>query len=91
MQQYRNPKSSLLWEIFELILPNKNKNKCRAGIECLRQYRKEYDDRMQTFKNKPLHDWSSHGADAFRYGCAIDPGTASQWKTEINIDIGYIV
>ena len=26
---------------------------------------KDFDDKMQTFKNKPLHDWSSHGADAF--------------------------
>ncbi len=68
-----------------------DRNRCKAGIECLRQYRKEYDDRMQTFKNKPLHDWSSHGADAFRYGCAIDPGTASVWTKEINIDTRYIV
>ena len=57
----------------------------------MRQYRKDFDEKMQTFKNKPLHDWSSHGADAFRYGCAIDPATASQWTTEINIDTRYIV
>jgi hypothetical protein len=68
-----------------------DKNRCKNGIECLRQYRKDFDDKMQTFKNKPLHDWSSHGADAFRYGCAIDPATASQWTTEINIDTRYIV
>jgi len=38
-----------------------------------------------------LHNWASHGSDAFRYGCAIDPDTTSQWKTEINIDTRYIV
>ena len=68
-----------------------DKNKCKYGIDCLRQYRKQFDDRMQTFKNKPLHNWASHGADAFRYGCAIDPDTTSQWQTEINVDTRYIV
>ena len=68
-----------------------DKNRCKYGIDCLRQYRKEFDDKMQTFKNKPLHNWASHGADSFRYGCAIDPGTASVWTREINVDTRYIV
>ena len=68
-----------------------DKNRCKYGIDCLRQYRKEFDDKMQTFKNKPLHNWASHGSDAFRYGCAIDPDTTSQWQTEINVDTRYIV
>lgn len=37
------------------------------GIEALRQYRAEYDDKMATFRDRPLHDWTSHAADAFRY------------------------
>ena len=41
--------------------------KNERGLECLRQYHKEYDDKRQTFKDHPAHDWSSHGADAFRY------------------------
>ena len=28
----------------------------------------EWDDKRQEFKPHPLHDWSSHGADAFGYG-----------------------
>jgi phage terminase large subunit len=43
-------------------------NKCKRGIEALRQYRREYDDKLRNFKSKPLHDWASHGADAFRTG-----------------------
>jgi phage terminase large subunit len=39
------------------------------GLEALRQYRREYDDRLRDFRNRPLHDWSSHGADAFGHGC----------------------
>lgn len=41
--------------------------KCKDGLEALRQYRKEYDEKLKTFKLRPLHDWASHGADAFRY------------------------
>jgi len=37
-------------------------------IECLRQYRKKYDENNKVFLNHPLHDWTSHGADAFRIG-----------------------
>lgn len=37
-----------------------------SGIECLRQYQREYDTDRKTFKDRPRHDWTSHGADAFR-------------------------
>lgn len=41
--------------------------KCRRGLEVLKQYRREWDDKRKTFKATPFHDWTSHGADAFRY------------------------
>jgi phage terminase large subunit len=41
--------------------------KCELGLQALRNYRKEFDDRRQEYKPRPLHDWSSHAADAFRY------------------------
>ena len=68
-----------------------DKNRCKYGIDCLRQYRKQYDDRMQTFKNKPLHDWASHGADAFRYGCSVDGSTRTDWERPMSVDIRYVV
>lgn len=37
------------------------------GLDCLRQYQKVWDEKLKTFKNAPLHDFSSHAADAFRY------------------------
>lgn len=40
---------------------------CEHGIDCLRMYRAEFDEKKKTLKPRPLHDWSSHGADAFRY------------------------
>lgn len=43
-----------------------DEEKCQRGLEALETYRKEYDDINKCFKNKPFHDWSSNGADAFR-------------------------
>jgi hypothetical protein len=40
---------------------------CQQGLECLRHYKKEWDDELRVFSDTPLHDWSSHAADAFRY------------------------
>lgn len=40
--------------------------KCRAGLNALKNYRKLYDDRRKTYLDQPYHDWSSNGADAFR-------------------------
>lgn len=42
-------------------------DKCGTGIESLKSYRKEWNDEMKCFSSRPLHDWASHGADAFRY------------------------
>jgi phage terminase large subunit len=41
--------------------------KCSRGIDAMRLYRSEYDDKLQSFKPRPVHDWTSHAADAFRY------------------------
>lgn len=41
--------------------------KCSRGIDALKLYRAEYDDKLQTLRPRPVHDWTSHGADAFRY------------------------
>jgi len=41
--------------------------KCNSGIEALRQYRSDWQDKKGVLSLKPLHDWSSHGADAMRY------------------------
>ena len=40
---------------------------CKEGMRSLRQYRREFDEKRKTFRNNPLHDWASHGADGFRY------------------------
>jgi phage terminase large subunit len=39
----------------------------KQGLKCLKNYRKLYDEKRQCYQEKPYHDWTSHGADAFRY------------------------
>lgn len=39
---------------------------CSEGIKYLDSYRKEWDDRLGLWKDKPLHDRASNCADAFR-------------------------
>jgi hypothetical protein len=41
--------------------------KCARGIDALKLYRAEYDDKLQALKPRPVHDWTSHCADAMRY------------------------
>lgn len=52
-----------------LMIPSCHFNvvKTHIGIECLRAYRRKWDEELRVFSDTPLHDWTSHGADAFRY------------------------
>jgi phage terminase large subunit len=45
--------------------------RCGEGVEALRAYRYAYDEDRKTFSDKPLHDWASHDADAFRYAAVV--------------------
>lgn len=42
-----------------------DKDRCADGIRALENYRKEYDEKRQVFRDRPLHDWASNPADAF--------------------------
>lgn len=49
-----------------------DRKKTERGRECLYNYQKEYDDKNMVFRDKPKHDWSSHGADSFGYSSLDD-------------------
>ena len=40
--------------------------KTERGVDCLKNYQRQFDAKRSMFMDKPLHDWTSHGADAFR-------------------------
>lgn len=64
--------------------------KARQGLDCLRNYRREYDEKRSIFYDKPLHDWSSHGSDAFRYLAIGLNTTASSWGKPLKINTQWI-
>ena len=55
---------------------------CARGVEALRQYRRDFDEKLKTWRGRPLHDWTSHGADAFRY-LAVGHSPSQQWGPPI--------
>lgn len=48
-------------------MPRFHKTKCAVGLERLKSYKYQWDTAKQVFSKTPLHDFSSHTADAFRY------------------------
>lgn len=45
--------------------------RCEKGLEALKNYRKEWNDKMNEYKPTPIHDWTSHAADAARYAAIV--------------------
>src|SRR6476660_5991775 len=44
-----------------------DEHKCARGIDALKLYRADYDPALQALRPQPVHDWTSHAADSFRY------------------------
>jgi len=58
-----------------------NDDVAEVGLNALRLYQREWDDKRRMFKEKPLHDWSSNPADAMRMLClAMNPAAAKRAK-----------
>ena len=47
-----------------------DESKTEKGVKALQLYKKEWDEKHVCYKSYPLHDWTSHAADAFRT-CAV--------------------
>ena len=43
-----------------------DRDNCKDGLNSLSLYRREFDEDRKVFRDKPLHDWTSHDADSFR-------------------------
>jgi hypothetical protein len=43
-----------------------DEQRCERGLAALQNYRREWEDERKVLKAKPVHDWSSNGADALR-------------------------
>ena len=65
-----------------------DKKNCFHWINALKSYRKEYDEKNKTRRKSPLHDRSSHAADAFSY-LALTYNklfTANKWPSVASVD-----
>ncbi|HHR6448307.1 TPA: terminase, partial [Providencia alcalifaciens] len=61
-----------------------DEHKCGEGIAHLEAYRKEWNDKLGCWKDKPLHDYTSHDADGFRY-FAVRRRNAKRPAFDINL------
>jgi len=53
-----------------------DRDRCELGIDGLKNYRREWDDELKTFRENPVKDWSEHIGSAWRY-------LALAWQEEI--------
>lgn len=70
--------------------------KCKYLIKCLENYRKEFDSRLEVYKERPRHDKYSHAADAMRYAAiavrmhidagkaGVDDNQSEKWFKQFN-------
>lgn len=78
MKMTVRPRTSLLAGIMQtrsmLSIMFMDAIKCEQGISALTNYRNIWDEEKRVLSLTPLHDWSSHGADALRTGAGSKPG-----------------
>lgn len=62
-----------------------DETKCKEGLNMLENYRREWDERLVKWSEKPVHDYASHGADALRMlavGMPLIAGGRGDMKTD---------
>lgn len=63
-----------------------DKEKCKAGLNALQNYRRDFNDKLDQFKATPVHDWASHGSDAFGEGAlSINKMQAPKEKPKVHV------
>ena len=45
-----------------------DRDRCARGVAALMHYQRDFDAARGVYSPRPRHDWTSHAADAFRYG-----------------------
>lgn len=66
-----------------------DKTKCEQGIAALKFYHKKYNEETKTYGKNPEHDWSSNGADAFRYLAVVQKKNTNLSQVPIHDIPGY--
>lgn len=45
---------------------------CEQLVSAVRNYKKQWDDKLLRWKPEPMHDWASNGADMLRYAAIVE-------------------
>lgn len=54
---------------------------CFEGLKALSGYERKWDSKEKVYKDKPNHNWASHGADAFRtFAVYYEPGFGKSFR-----------
>ena len=65
-----------------------DEKKCELGLEALQHYRREYNEELKIYLEKPLHDWASHPASSFKeLAQAVSKGLCGFTKSVSDEDI----
>lgn len=70
----------------KLYMTTFNEENTQRLIDCLSHYEKEFDDKMAKFKDKPVHDWSSHGVKSYQ---TLVLALESEMISEVSYDVIY--
>ncbi len=49
-----------------------DKENCKLWIRSMKNYEHEWDEKRGMYKDEPLHNWASHGADVARYAALAE-------------------
>jgi hypothetical protein len=63
----------------------------KNGLVALRNYRREFNEKQNVFYDKPVHDWSSHFADAFRMMAVGLPDDNLSWGQPLKQNKAWVV
>jgi hypothetical protein len=66
--------------------PTRIHPRCSPGVEALRSYHRCWDDVAKVYDRTPEHDWSSHGADAWRYLAIVARATELLTRERVQPD-----
>lgn len=71
-------KGRILWS--HLWVDEKN---CQTWLDYISQYRQDWDDSKGMFREKPLHDFTSHAADVHRYAATMEDQMSNENETPL--------
>jgi len=59
--------------------------KCQLFIDAIGQYRQEWDEKRGMFRDIPLHDWTSHPADMYRYAAIVEEQMTNEKPKPVDV------